>query len=275
MLRKVFKTILVFTICFGITIPANAGNVSVSDGAAFITKSELSYELNNLSNRMTQLENSLDSRIDSLVSSYLTRNGVWNGDNQQLLSNTFKYGFGSDNTRFGSKYFNIYNGDFSQSSGTLFKIKVIGADGRNSLINKCSKSGMIFFNIKNGSFVNQDMRALPISNTNCVVNCANVRWIYSCYLSYQVLNVSSSTWETKAISSSELIGFGIGCSLQVPALPIQTVSFFVNKDDEVSIYVEQTILDFPTTGNDASTLGMWAGNQQSYKTYVIDSANIY
>ena len=84
MLRKVFKTILVYTICFGITILTNAGNANVSDGSAFITKSELSYQLNNLSSRMTQLENSLDSKIDTLVSSYLTRNGIWDGQSQML-----------------------------------------------------------------------------------------------------------------------------------------------------------------------------------------------
>lgn len=79
MIKKMFKTIFILSLCIGITLPANAGAVQVSDGSAFVTKAELSYELNNLSSRMSQLEASLDSRIDELVSSYLTRNGVWNG----------------------------------------------------------------------------------------------------------------------------------------------------------------------------------------------------
>ena len=84
MIKKVFKTIFILTLCLSISLPANAGSVQVSDGSAFITKSEMAYELNSLSNRMTQLENSLDSKIDSLVSSYLTRNGIWNGVAQKI-----------------------------------------------------------------------------------------------------------------------------------------------------------------------------------------------
>ena len=85
MINRVFKTIFILTLCLGITLPSNAAGVQVSDGSAFITKSEMAYQLNNLSNRMAQLENSLDSKIDTLVSSYLTRNGIWNGSPQQLL----------------------------------------------------------------------------------------------------------------------------------------------------------------------------------------------
>ena len=84
MINRVFKTIFILSLCLGITIPSNAAGVDVSDGSAFITKSEMSYQLNNLSNRMTQLENSLDSKIDKLVSSFLTRNGIWNGVKQTL-----------------------------------------------------------------------------------------------------------------------------------------------------------------------------------------------
>ena len=76
MLNRIFKTILVLSICVGISLPTNAA-VSVSDGSAFVTKAEFAADLNNLSNRMAQLENSLDAKIDSLVSSYLTRNGIW------------------------------------------------------------------------------------------------------------------------------------------------------------------------------------------------------
>ena len=78
MLKKIFKTIFIISLCVGLTLPTNAA-VSVSDGSAFVTKAEFAADLNNLSNRMAQLENSLDAKIDSLVSSYLTRNGIWNG----------------------------------------------------------------------------------------------------------------------------------------------------------------------------------------------------
>ena len=87
---KFFKTLFILNICLLINIPTNAA-VSVSDGSAFVTKSEFSADLNNLSNRMAQLENSLDAKIDSLVSSYLTRNGIWNGVKQESKSYTIKY----------------------------------------------------------------------------------------------------------------------------------------------------------------------------------------
>ena len=85
MLNRIFKTILVLSLCIGISLPTNAA-VSVSDGSAFVTKAEFAADLNNLSNRMAQLENSLDAKIDSLVSSYLTRNGIWNGARQEVVS---------------------------------------------------------------------------------------------------------------------------------------------------------------------------------------------
>ena len=82
MISKIIKKLIILNICLGLTIPTNAA-VSVSDGSAFVTKAEFSADLNNLSNRMAQLENSLDAKIDSLVSSYLTRNGIWNGAKQE------------------------------------------------------------------------------------------------------------------------------------------------------------------------------------------------
>ena len=90
MLKKIFKTILVLSICVGISLPTNAA-VSVSDGSAFVTKAEFAADLNNLSNRMAQLENSLDAKIDSLVSSYLTRNGIWNGAGQTMETSYYLF----------------------------------------------------------------------------------------------------------------------------------------------------------------------------------------
>ena len=85
MFGKIIKRIII--ICVAISLPIHAA-VSVSDGSAFVTKAEFTADLNNLSNRMAQLENSLDAKIDSLVSSYLTRNGIWNGSMQDILVGT-------------------------------------------------------------------------------------------------------------------------------------------------------------------------------------------
>ena len=82
-MKRIFRIILTISICLSICIPSNAA-VSVSDGSAFITSAEFNADLNNLSNRMATLENSIDAKIDSLVSSYLTRNGIWNGEKQEI-----------------------------------------------------------------------------------------------------------------------------------------------------------------------------------------------
>ena len=77
MMKSIIKTTFIICLCFSFVVPTNAA-ISVSDGSAFVTKAEFSDDLNNLSNRMAQLENSLDAKIDSLVSSYLSKNGIWN-----------------------------------------------------------------------------------------------------------------------------------------------------------------------------------------------------
>ena len=85
MIKRLFKTIFILSCCISIYCPTYA--TKVSDGSAFVTKAEFAADLNSLSSRMSQLENALDAKINSLVSSYLTRNGVWNGAKQTVLNN--------------------------------------------------------------------------------------------------------------------------------------------------------------------------------------------
>ena len=80
--------LLILIIIFPVS---NFAAVSVSDGSAFVSKSEFSSTINNISNRMSIIENTLDAKIDSLVSSYLSRNGIWNGDKQTLTNTTIDF----------------------------------------------------------------------------------------------------------------------------------------------------------------------------------------
>ena len=81
--NKIIKKFLLFILI--VVLPINSfAAVSVSDGSAFVSKSEFSSTINNISNRMSIIENTLDAKIDSLVSSYLSRNGIWNGDKQTV-----------------------------------------------------------------------------------------------------------------------------------------------------------------------------------------------
>lgn len=83
MFIKIFKTILILCICLGISIPTNAA-VSVSDNSAFITRAEALAVAQSLSERIIVLENTVDEKIDNLITAYLERNGVWNAQEQVL-----------------------------------------------------------------------------------------------------------------------------------------------------------------------------------------------
>lgn len=86
MIYRILKNTLIISICLCTSVTSFAA-VSVSDDSTFITKAEFAADLSNISNRISQVENSIDARIDSLVSQYLTRNGIWNGANQIVLNN--------------------------------------------------------------------------------------------------------------------------------------------------------------------------------------------
>ena len=139
MLNRIFKTILVLSICVGISLPTNAA-VSVSDGSAFVTKAEFAADLNNLSNRMAQLENSLDAKIDSLVSSYLTRNGIWNGAKQTTLSDSFDFLIPKNDTNIAYLLYDKTEDkriDFQANEVKYKSYKVVDS---------CNKSGLIVCN---------------------------------------------------------------------------------------------------------------------------------
>ena len=152
MLNKVYKTILILTITLGLTIPTNAA-VSVSDGSAFVTKAEFAADLNNLSNRMAQLENSLDAKIDSLVSSYLTRNGIWNGAKQEIVYSGIDQGLGWTTSSGTHMIHQAYNPDlttFIETSDSPYIVATLGSSRTNVLcINTINKSGLlrIFYNL--------------------------------------------------------------------------------------------------------------------------------
>ena len=146
MINRVFKTILILSLCLGITIPANAA-VSVADGSAFVTKAEFTADLNNLSNRMAQLENSLDSTIDSLVSSYLTRNGIWNGAKQTLINNQTNWtGFWNESGTLSldALRYHTTNSDFIGVSNSCAKIAAYNPNNESNKLDICTvnKSGL-------------------------------------------------------------------------------------------------------------------------------------
>lgn len=219
------------TLCLGITLPSNAAGVSVSDGSAFITKSELSYQLNNLSIRMTQLENSLDSKIDLLVSSYLTRNGIWNAVKQTIITNNFEFPYPKDQ---GAMNYGPYD---------------LSVDGPIYNLFKANKSGLAFVNLywkschSTGSQRFWGYRWIRIDTTrNKNVSDDSV------FISLYFLNESNEILTTLPLSNAKgavqgytvfsephtTEGLAQGFMVCAPCPPVEVYlvsQFFVNKDE--------------------------------------------
>ena len=222
MLKKIFKTIFIMSICIGISLPTNAA-VSVSDGSAFVTKAEFAADLNNLSNRMAQLENSLDAKIDSLVSSYLTRNGIWNGARQSIV------------------------GQVKYLPNNIFNVSLPDTFTTNRLIDfefTASKTGMLFCDLKSMYTVYQSRSQLP--RFYSWVGCWTGNWaVGMCtinilkFLVYNKLtNVVLSTSELSrgdGIDGTGSIGY---CALPLSDDVEIIMQMFVEKDKEYVIALD-------------------------------------
>ena len=126
----------------------NFAAVSVSDGSAFVSKSEFSASLNNMSNRISIIENTLDAKIDSLVSSYLSRNGIWNGDKQTVVSTgtTYQQSIKTANSRTRAYVMGLATADksFNVVDSDRPEITFTGSANptKATFVNNISKSGL-------------------------------------------------------------------------------------------------------------------------------------
>ena len=234
MLKKIFKTIFIMSLCVGISLPTNAA-VSVSDGSAFVTKAEFAADLNNLSNRMAQLENSLDAKIDSLVSSYLTRNGIWNGAKQTVLL---------DNQQMNPTNWDGYNWLcwFSPLRTTNRSLSSIPCWTVNSkkykAIEKCTKAGMIIleWNLETrkpssaGGWWKQDLTGITAGKSNS----SNERHIET-YLTWYVLTNGTFDMRTRTLCYTLNFPWGVATTLKyTPGMDFGgTLVTFVNKEDDI------------------------------------------
>ena len=295
MIKKVFKTILILTLTLGITLPSNAaGSVDVSDGSAFITKSELSYQLNTLSQRMTQLENSLDSKIDTLVSSYLTRNGIWNGANQKIGTSgslTIRYGY----TR-GSTARNWYrslasvdssgSGINSDSSDTTLRFwatnisnvgEVVNYNSNRtySLIDNVNKSGMIVITTKTNNYKQSSLTrcaySFTTSTTSGSANADHFAFIYTQDFIYWINGTKEGSR-----AHCEFIATAAPAALRCPQVKSGTIVFFVDKGDEITLEDNHTLIKGDGSQYAASLVWFeYSDNSYSTYDYVIDSAYVY
>ena len=77
-MKKIIKRIIILFLIISCQINVFAA-ISIADGTSLTSKAEYSADLSHLSNRLSILENSIDSKIDSLVSAYINNNGIWSG----------------------------------------------------------------------------------------------------------------------------------------------------------------------------------------------------
>ena len=245
MLMKIIRITIIISIL--IINMYSYANVTVSDGSSFITKSEMAYTLNNLSNRMSQLENSLDSKIDTLVSSYLTRNGIWNGDKQKIEKKQILDYWKAMNITSITPDFNAVMTSGTLSYGVEYKLK----SGSWTLINSCNKSGLLFgkFIISSGydyaksispsvgtdgrnfAYFQGDYRNNPICSNTSEVSL----WINDVCM-YSSVPVIVGLYRTLSNST----GLPASCYF-VPKPGVSTPSFFVNKGDKVTVYYDVSI----------------------------------
>ena len=269
MLKKIFKTILVLSICVGISLPTNAA-VSVSDGSAFVTKAEFAADLNNLSNRMAQLENSLDAKIDSLVSSYLTRNGIWNGARQSLINNTIKYGLKSKSTKSTTfkNYMNLETSGAKLVAYDCYEFVTVGNHDYLTLIESVTKSGLLVISLVDGTTIQSNqLLTLPYGATG--FNGAYMNWAYIVKLQYVVNNGGSRS--VVGALDQQYVGTSASLSLVCPKLSTNSILFFVSKGDAVETKLNEEI----RTNGTNPILGCYFPNKETSNQIIISEAYIY
>lgn len=227
MIKKIYKTIIILSICLGITIPSNAA-ISVSDGSAFMTKTEFMADINNLSSRVSQLEITMDGTLDNKVNAYLEQKGFWKAKVQNIIN---------------ANMTNVRPYAITNTSGNVKANRRLQTQ---VLVNELSSSGMCLLNI-----------AYVANNASCP------RWGYlgltSTSTYYQssimlILNFYEEIGSNQTHRASIVLGQGIGQmrvdesstsnyvnAILLPPVEILTPTmFFVNKGSRLRWTLDET-----------------------------------
>ena len=242
---KIVKFFVVFNLILSISLINSVAAISVSDGSAFVTKAEFAADLNNLSNRMSTLENSLDAKIDSLVSSYLSRNGIWNGEKQEVDT--------PPTSAVGLKWVTnningwVFNQGLPSSSGNLrdsgvvinssYKYRPDVTDKIDStIISRTTKSGLC----------------------NLIINFTNTQHIFATFLNVETYggsaNVHGDHWGSSftqeySVYAGENLSYYDSFNFNMPTHATYQLNykskincyFFVEKDAKVKIEIKPSI----------------------------------
>ena len=244
---KIFKLFVCLTLILSISLINSFAAISVSDGSAFVTKAEFAADLNNLSNRMSYLENSLDAKIDSLVSSYLSRNGIWNGEKQEV--NT------PPTTQVGLKWKNtggwgfVFNQTFSNPTGS---------GGKNVVMNNQNLWAHKSYVYEPDKTADLDAIIVPTTSksglANLIVNFSNVSYTFGTYLTLPSSSVHGDYWgssfsqEYSVLTKGNLVYYDV-FNFNMPTHATYKLNykskincyFFVEKGNDITLKIVPTV----------------------------------
>ena len=258
-LLKLIKRIISFSLIIAFPV-INYAAVSVSDGSAFVSKSEFTSTINNISNRMSLIENTLDAKIDSLVSSYLSRNGIWNGDKQTLAQTSKSFtlmnilGNGGSTTvtayyhKKGETTFGTYTSENVSSvnltngriSNIGYIINNVSKTGLMCLIGKYYSSGsptdFAFFRTQN----NYDADASLVMGFNYRIISSSNSATQSGGLASGEVDAATYQWGVNILQNPAVYYKGNATDWHIPET--RTISyFFINKGEKVRAIVQSYI----------------------------------
>ena len=244
---KILISILIF-----ISFEMNSiAAISVGDGSSFVTKAEFAADINRLSNEMSQIENSIDARIDTLVSSYLNKNGIWNGQEQTLL---------------------VSNLPSFTSPGTLQNQTVYDLDQHKTrIVKNLSKSGLLVATIKWSSAGNYPRIFYLGSTTHVRTDNAHAKEFNIYFTEQPNTNTSMNRNNANYLKSKIQLGTsnynvqsdGMISEIVLPKTGVANAMFFVTKDN--SIWACENLYYYEFFVN----LSISASNMPSFKISMI------
>ena len=282
------KRIFVILLTIIITIPVNAA-VSVSDGSAFVTKAELDSNFNGLSNRVFSLENTIEVKIDSLVSSYLSRNGIWNGTDQKLIEgySSWKYGYGYKEAEVVRRYYMLATANNTPSGGyssnkneSTIPLISIYYDSNNpiikegNLVEEISKTGLAIINTSYTDAETTDKRVVVCSYRPTSASKPN--GIHGDQFMFEYLAKVEFFQDSQKLSSVQYsyLAQMAGLSIEIGAIPGGVLLMFVKKGSPLKIKYTAELKN--NSGMQFSgTLGWFAGRHTSTRTWKVDKVTVY
>ena len=145
----------IVSFCLCIIICFNNYAINASDDTAFITKEEFDRTMADFNARLTTFESGINSKIDSQVTSYLDRNGIWSAAKQEVKTTKTKV-FGlrkiSDTkyTIFGWYYIpgkdlkkEINNFNYATWNNHSYYFGVDDSGTYYDFVDSCTKSGLM------------------------------------------------------------------------------------------------------------------------------------